>query len=225
MSDAPTPPDAPHRIRRLPQRGSYDRAVIDAILDEGLVCSVGVVVDGGPVVIPMVYARRGDELILHGAQASRLLRAGAAAAPLCVTVTLLDGLVLARSAFHHSMNYRSVVLFGVARELTDPGEKAAALAALVEHLVAGRSAEVRPPSDKELAATRVLALPIDAASAKRRTGGPVDDVEDEAWPCWAGEVPLALAAGPPRPTTQGTPPGPPPPALAAFEPARRGRRA
>ncbi len=157
--------------------------------------------------IPMAYGRRGDELILHGAQASRLLRAGAAGTPLCVTVTLVDGLVLARSAFHHSLNYRSVVVFGVARELTDAGEKAAALAAVVEHLLPGRFAAVRPPNAKELAATRVLVLPIETASAKRRTGGPLDDAEDEGWPCWAGEIPLALTAQPPRPTTQGAPPG------------------
>lgn len=219
MND-PTPPDgSPHRLRRLPQRGSYDRAVIHAILDEGLFCSVGIATAAGPVVIPMAYARLGDEVVLHGAPASRLLQAAAGGAPVCVTVTLLDGLVLARSAFHHSLNYRSAVLFGVARELTDAGEKAAALRAVVEHLLPGRAADARPPTPKELAATRVLAMRVDAASAKRRSGGPLDDADDEAWPCWAGEVPLALAARPPRPTTQGSPPGAPPPAIAGYDPA------
>ncbi|HVT09910.1 MAG TPA: pyridoxamine 5'-phosphate oxidase family protein [Polyangia bacterium] len=219
-SDAP-PDGSPHRLRRLPQRGSYDRQVIDAILDEGLVCLAGIAPEGSPVVIPMAYARRGDQLILHGAPASRLLGAGAAGTPMCVTVTLLDGLVLARSAFHHSLNYRSVVVFGTARELTEPAEKAAALEALVEHLLPGRSAAARPPNAKELAATRVLALSIEAASAKRRTGGPLDDREDESWPCWAGEIPLALTAQAPRPTTQGTPPGEPPASVRRYQPARR----
>jgi len=217
-----------HRIRRQPQRGSTDRAVIDAILDEGLVCSVGIVAGGRPIVIPMAYARRGDEIILHGAQASRLLATGAGGAPICVTVTLLDGVVLARSAFHHSMNYRSVVLFGTARELTDAAEKAAALAALVEHVLPGRMSNdsgVRPPSPKELAATRVLAMPIEAASAKRRAGGPLDDAEDLDRPGWAGEIPLALVAGQPRPTTDGRPPGPPPAEVAGYAPAGRGRGA
>lgn len=221
MSSDRPPEGSPHRIRRLPERGSYDRQVIDSILDEGLVCFVGIAPEGAPVVIPMAYGRRGDELILHGAQASRLLRAGAAGTPVCVTVTLLDGLVLARSAFHHSLNYRSVVLFGVARELTDPDEKAAALATVVEHLLPGRFGDVRPPNAKELAATRVLAVPIDAASAKRRAGGPLDDAADEEWPCWAGEIRLALAAQELRPTTQGTPPGAPPPSVRDYQPARR----
>jgi uncharacterized protein len=219
-SDVPSD-DSPHRIRRLPQRGSYDRAVIDGILDEGLVCFVGIAAGASPVVIRMAYGRRGDELILHGAQASRLLRAGAAGTPLCVTVTLLDGLVLARSAFHHSLNYRSVVLFGVARELSDPDEKAAALAAVVEHLLPGRFADVRPPNAKELAATRVLLMPIDAASAKRRSGGPLDDPEDEARPCWAGEIPLVLTAQRPCATTQGSPPGEPPASVSGYQPGRR----
>ncbi|HXU65301.1 MAG TPA: pyridoxamine 5'-phosphate oxidase family protein [Polyangia bacterium] len=220
--NGPTPPDgSPHRLRRLPQRGSYDRAVIHAILDEGLFCSVGIATADGPVVIPMAYARLGDEVVLHGAPASRLLQAAGGGTPVCVTVTLLDGLVLARSAFHHSLNYRSAVLFGVARELTDAGEKAAALRAVVEHLLPGRSAAARPPTPKELAATRVLAMRVDAASAKRRSGGPLDDAADQDWPCWAGEVPLALVAQAPRPTTEGSPPGPPPPAIAGYDPGRR----
>ncbi len=222
VPERPAPPEeAPHRIRRLPQRGSYDRAVIDAILDEGLFCSVGIATTTGPVVIPMAYARAGDDLILHGAPASRLLKTAAGGTPVCVTVTLLDGLVLARSAFHHSLNYRSAVLFGAARELTEASEKAAALRAVVEHLLPGRSAQARPPNAKELAATRVLAVRIEAASAKRRSGGPLDDAADDDWPCWAGELPLALAAQAPRPTTQGVPPGPPPPALAGYARPRR----
>jgi nitroimidazol reductase NimA-like FMN-containing flavoprotein (pyridoxamine 5'-phosphate oxidase superfamily) len=227
MSDSDfsqTQPTPSNRIRRLPQRGSYDRAVIDAILDEGLVCSVGIVADGHPIVIPMAYARRGDEILLHGAQASRLLAAGATS-PICVTVTLLDGLVLARSAFHHSVNYRSVVLFGRARELTDPVEKAAAMTALVEHVLPGRWAGVRAPSPKELAATRVLAVRIEGASAKRRTGGPLDDVEDQDRPGWAGEVPLSLTARPPVPTSQGISPGPAPAEISGYDPALRRRPA
>ncbi len=223
-NDAPAgqpPPGAPHRLRRMPGRGSYERAVIHAILDEGLFCSVGIATEAGPVVIPMAYARLGDQLILHGAPASRLLQAAAAGTPVCVSVTLLDGLVLARSAFHHSLNYRSAVLFGVARELTEPGDKAAALHALVEHLLPGRTADARPPSAKELAATRVLAMRVDGASAKRRSGGPIDDPSDEAWPCWAGELPLGLAAEAPRPTSQRSPPGPAPAALTGYRRPRR----
>ena len=212
-----------HRIRRIPQRGSYDRAVIDAILDEGLICSVGIVAGTQPVVIPMAYVRRGDEIVLHGAQASRLL-ATTAAAPVCISVTLLDGLVMARSAFHHSMNYRSVVLFGTARELTDAADKNAALTALVEHVLPGRAASVRAPNPKELAATRVVAVRIEAASAKQRSAGPLDDPEDLDLPVWAGVIPLALTAGPPRPTDQGTPPGPPPSEISGYVPSSLGRR-
>jgi uncharacterized protein len=190
-----------HRLRRIPQRGSYDRAVVDAILDEGLVCSVGIAAGGQPIVIPMAYVRRGDEIILHGAQASRLLAAGATA-PVCVSVTLLDGLVLAKSAYHHSMNYRSVVVFGGARELTDPTEKTAALAALVERVQPGRWPQVRAPNHKELAATRLLAIRIEAASAKQRSGGPLDEPEDLDWPCWAGVIPLALTRGEPAASVQ-----------------------
>ena len=197
MNDTAINPTARTQIRRLPARGSYDRALIHAILDEGLVCHVGFELEGQPYVIPMVYARHDDRLILHGAPASRMLKAGAAGTAMCATVTLIDGLVFARSAFHHSMNYRSVVVLGVAREVTDPSEKRAALDALVEHLARGRSRETRPPSDKELASTRVLALPITEASAKARTGGPVDDDEDLALPYWAGHVPLRLVAGEP----------------------------
>lgn len=204
-----TPTDR-SRLRRIPARGSYDRAVVHRILDEALVASVGFVVDGAPFVVPMAHARHDDELYLHGAAASRALGQGAAGAPLCVTVTLLDGLVLARSAFHHSFNYRSVMLFGQARELTAPDEKRRALACLVDHVLAGRAADARPPSDKELRATRVLALPIAEASAKLRTGGPLDDDEDLGLPHWAGHLPLRLVASPPVPDARAAPHGPMP---------------
>ena len=184
-------------LRRAPARGSYDRALVHAILDEGLVAAVGFVADGQPFVMPMAYARLGDQLILHGARASRALKLAAEGGPLCVTVTLLDGLVLARSAFSHSMNYRSVVVLGQARELTDHPEKLAALAAVVDHVLPGRSAQARPPNDKELAATRVVALPIVEASAKVRAGGPHDDEADQQHPCWAGHLPLSLVPGAP----------------------------
>ncbi|HUS29082.1 MAG TPA: pyridoxamine 5'-phosphate oxidase family protein [Kofleriaceae bacterium] len=191
-----TKPNSPRAtIRRKPQRGSYDRAVVHRILDEGLVAHVGFAVDGMPYVIPMVYGRLGDELILHGAVASRMLKQGSTSVPMCATVTLIDGLVLARSWFHHSMNYRSVVVFGTSREITDRDEKLAALTVVVDHATPGRSRESRWPDDKELAATRVIALPIEEASAKQRIGGPLpDEGDDAALPHWAGEIPLALRA-------------------------------
>ena len=177
-------------VRRLPARGSYDRGVLDAILDEGLVCHVGFVVDGQPYVIPTTYGRRGGQLYLHGSAASRMLKAMRGGIPVCVTVTHLDGLVLARSAFHHSMNYRSVVVLGMAQEVVDPEERWAALRAIVDHVVPGRWDEVRPPSENELRATLVLRLAIDEASAKIRTGPPVDDDADYTLPFWAGELPM-----------------------------------
>lgn len=189
------PPSERTRVRRLPKRGAYDRATIDAILDEGLICHLGFVADGAPLVIPTGYARDGDRLLLHGSRTSASMRALAAGAKACVTVTLLDGLVLARSAFHHSMNYRSVVVLGVATEITEPAEKRAVLDVLVEHLVPGRTADARGPDDRELELTTVVALPLDEASAKVRTGGPSDDEEDHDLPIWAGVVPLALRAG------------------------------
>ena len=166
------------------------------MLDEGLVCHVGFVSEGQPFVVPSAYARLGDRLIIHGSAASRMLKALASGAPACVTVTLLDGLVLARSSFHHSMNYRSVVVVGKAEEIVLPAEKRRALDAIVEHIVPGRTAEVRPPSDKELRGTRVVALPIDEASAKLRSGPPKDDEEDYALDCWAGELPLVQRTAP-----------------------------
>jgi nitroimidazol reductase NimA-like FMN-containing flavoprotein (pyridoxamine 5'-phosphate oxidase superfamily) len=185
------------RVRRLPERAAYDRATVHAILDEGFLCHLGFVVDGQPYVIPTGYARVGDTVFLHGSTGSRLgLRPGM---DVCVTVTLVDGLVLARSAFHHSMNYRSVMAIGRTRPVTDPGEKEAALRALVEHIVPGRSDEVRGGDSRELAATAVLALPLAEVSAKVRTGPPKDDEPDYALPIWAGVLPLALTPGEPAP--------------------------
>ena len=187
------------RVRRLPKRGHYETETIHAILDEALICHVGFVVEGSPVVIPTIHWRDGDTLYLHGSAASRMLRSLRDGIDACVTVTLLDGLVLARSAFHHSMNYRSVIVFGKAREVTDAGEKLRALDALVEHVVRGPSKEARPANEKELRQTLVLAIPLSEASAKIRTGGPVDDEEDYALPVWAGVLPLTLTPGEPLP--------------------------
>ena len=183
--------------KRIPKRGHYDRETINAILDEGLICHVGFVADGQPFVIPTGYARVGDELYLHGSAASRMLRELSKGVDVCVTVTLLDGLVLARSAFHHSMNYRSVVILGKAELVTETNEKNKALEALTEHFVLGRWEEVRWPTELELKATSVLKLPITEASAKIRTGDPVDDEEDYSMDVWAGVIPLTMADGEP----------------------------
>lgn len=185
------------KVNRLPQRGSYEQETVYKILDEGLVCHVGFVVDGQPFVIPTGYARQGDRLLIHGAAASRMLKSLREGIKVCVTVTLLDGLVLARSAFHHSMNYRSVVVFGVATVLEDADEKMAALTAFTEHIIPGRWDQVRIPNEKELAATMVLAIDLSEASAKVRTGPPKDDPEDYALPVWAGELPLRQVAAEP----------------------------
>lgn len=187
------------RLKRLPKRGNYDRETINAILDEAIICHVGFVVDGQPYVIPTGYARVGDDLYIHGSAASRMLRELAEGVDVCVTVTLLDGLVLARSAFHHSMNYRSVVILGKATLVTDADEKYSALKALTEHFVPGRWPEVRWPNELELKATSVLKLPIAEASAKIRTGPPIDDDEDYAMDVWAGVLPLSLTPGEPIP--------------------------
>src|SRR5205085_308388 len=184
-------------IKRLPQRGRYERATVKEILDEGFVCHVGFVLDGQPFVIPTGYARVEDVLYVHGARASRMLKALSDGVQVCVTVTIVDGLVLARSAFHHSMNYRSVVVFGRARAVTDKAEKLTALRALTEHIAPGRWAETRQPNRQELNATTVLAVPLVEASAKVRTGPPVDDEEDYALAVWAGELPLRLTASAP----------------------------
>jgi uncharacterized protein len=184
-------------LKRLPQRGSFERQQINEILDEGLVCHVGFVSNGQPFVIPTGYARVGDMLIIHGSQASRMLRQLGQGIDVCVTVTLIDGLVLARSAFHHSMNYRSVVVFGHATVIEDREEKMAALEALSEHIIPGRWDEVRGPNDRELQLTTVLAIQLTEASAKVRTGPPVDDEADYDLPVWAGVIPLQMVANKP----------------------------
>jgi nitroimidazol reductase NimA-like FMN-containing flavoprotein (pyridoxamine 5'-phosphate oxidase superfamily) len=184
------------QVRRLPKRGHYDAALIHAILDEGFVCHVAFVHDGSPVVIPTNYGRSGGVIYIHGSAASRMLRTLEQGVPVSIAVTLVDGLVLARSAFHHSINYRSVVIFATAVPVTDPAEKNEALRLFSEQLVPGRWAEVRPPAPQELKATSVLKVSLDEASAKVRTGGPVDDEEDYALPIWAGVLPLHLAAKP-----------------------------
>jgi uncharacterized protein len=181
-------------LKRLPQRGSYDREVINQILDEGFVCHVGFAVDERPFVIPTGYARVGDSLVIHGSQASRMLRTLGQGIDVCATVTLVDGLVLARSAFHHSMNYRSVVVFGRATVIEDPAAKVAALRALSEQMIPGRWVDVRAPSEREVQQTTVLSLPLTEASAKVRSGPPLDDEEDYDLPVWAGVIPLRLVA-------------------------------
>ncbi|HUI03319.1 MAG TPA: pyridoxamine 5'-phosphate oxidase family protein [Acidimicrobiales bacterium] len=186
-------------LRRKRERGHHDRAAVDAILDEAFVCHVGFRDGEGVAVLPTAYARVGDSLYLHGAAANHMLRALGDGAPACVTVTLVDGIVLARSAFHHSMNYRSVVLFGPAARVDDPDEKRRALLAIVDHVTPGRSTDARPPTESELRATAVVRFPIDEGSAKVRTGGPVEEPEDLDLPVWAGEIPLALAVGDPQP--------------------------
>jgi nitroimidazol reductase NimA-like FMN-containing flavoprotein (pyridoxamine 5'-phosphate oxidase superfamily) len=202
------------RVRRLPARGVFDRAAIHAILDEAIVCHVAFVVDRQPYAIPTGHARIGDALYLHGSAASRMVRQLAAGVDVCVTVTIVDGLVLARSAFHHSMNYRSAVVLGRARLVTGHDEKATALRRFTDHIVPGRWAELRPVTDRELKGTSVLALPIEEASAKVRTGPPLDDGEDLEWPVWAGVVPLVTTAGAPVPDAH-VKPGLPP-----FDPGR-----
>lgn len=193
------PPTARTRLRRLPERGSYDRATAYAILDEALICHVGFAGDGGPVVIPTIHARLGDRLIVHGSPASRMLRAAAGGVPVCVAVTLLDGLVLARSVFHHSMNYRSVIVFGTATPLTDPDDKLAAMRAVTEHVVPGRWDDARRPDDKEFKATLLLGVPLEEASIKIRSGPPGDDEEDYDLDVWAGVIPYAQRPGDPIP--------------------------
>ena len=195
-----TPPaSARTKLRRLPKRGHHDRATIDAILDEALVGHLGFVHDGRPAVIPTLHARVGDDVYIHGSSASRMIRALAAGVEACLTVTLVDGLVLARSAFHHSVNYRSVVLYGTATPVTEPEAKERALEAFTEKLVPGRWAEVRWPTRKELKGTAALALPIAEGSAKVRTGPPIDEDEDYALDAWAGVVPIRTEMLEPEP--------------------------
>jgi nitroimidazol reductase NimA-like FMN-containing flavoprotein (pyridoxamine 5'-phosphate oxidase superfamily) len=199
MADTPIDQTPRTTLQRVPERASYDRDLIYGILDEGLVCHVGLAVEGQPYVIPMSYARRGDHLILHGSSASRLLTQLSEGAPTCVTVTLLDGLVLARSATHHSVNYRSVMVFGFARTIRDPEKKREALRFLVEHTVPGRASDVRPPNNAELAATIVVELPIKEASAKTRSGPPQDAEADMHLLAWTGVLPLRTTTLEPEP--------------------------
>jgi uncharacterized protein len=191
-SSAPTPRT---RVVREPQRAVYDRSVVNRILDEGFICHVGFAVDGQPFVIPTSYGRHEDVLYIHGSAASRMLRNVSGGIPLCVTVTLLDGLVLARSIFNHSMNYRSVVVLGTGTAIEDREEKLTALRLLSEHIVPGRWNEVRQPNEKELKATTILRVPIQEFSAKVREGPVIDDEEDYAFPVWAGVLPLNLVTG------------------------------
>ncbi|MGA7703648.1 MAG: pyridoxamine 5'-phosphate oxidase family protein [Solirubrobacteraceae bacterium] len=216
-TNAPSPRT---RVRRMPARADYERDTIDAILDEALIAHVGFAVEGEPYVIPTLHARVGERVYFHGSSAGRTVRALAGGAQMCLTVTLLDGLVLARSAVHHSVNYRSVVVFGQATAIEQPAEKMAAIEAFTERLVPGRWEEARPPTLKELKAIQVLSLPLDEASAKLRTGPPLDDEEDYSRDTWAGVIPLRTVTGEPVPDTrlaEGTPLSP---AARAWSPGR-----
>lgn len=191
-----TPPDPRAEVRRKPQRADYDPDAVHAVLDEALVCHLGFAVEGQPYVIPTTFARRGEELLVHGSPASRMLRHFDGTNEACVTVTILDGLVLSKSAFNHSMNYRSVVCFGRPLVVEDAGEKASALDAITDRLAPGRREHLRPMTDKEVGATTVLSMPLDAVSLKSRSG-PSGDTED--WDVWTGVIPYALVAGDPIP--------------------------
>lgn len=210
------------RVQRYAERGVYDAGSIEAILDEGLVCHVGVVINQQPYVLPMAYARVDDVILLHGSRKSRLMRHLATGCQASVAVTLLDGIVLARSHFHHSLNYRSVVLVGRAREVRDPERKRVALHALVERLVPGRAAHARAPSEQEIAATSILEFPLTHASAKVRTGPPQDPDWDLGLDVWAGVIPLALVPGVPRTAPDLRPDQPLPDHVRAYEPPGRG---
>ncbi len=190
------------QVKRLPKRGNYDRETVYSILDTAFVCHVGFSVDGQPFVIPTNYGRSGDTLYLHGSAASRMLKTLSGGVPVCVTVTHVDGLVLARSAFHHSVNYRSVVILGKAQLVEDPAEKMEALRIFTEHVMKGRWNDVRIPTEQELKATIVLSLALEEVSAKVRTGGPIDDEADYALPVWAGVLPLETVAKRPLPDAQ-----------------------
>jgi uncharacterized protein len=198
MPDNPMPTQRT-RVIREPDRGVYDRETAYRILDEGFLCHVGFSVDGQPFVIPTSYGRKDSNLYIHGSAASRMLREIKQGVPVCVTVTLLDGLVLARSVFNHSMNYRSVVVLGKATLVDDPEEKLEALRVLAEHILPGRWDDARQPNERELKATSVLQVPIEEFSAKVRTGPPIDDEEDYSFPTWAGVIPLEMRVGPPDP--------------------------
>jgi len=196
MPDNPMPTPRT-RVVREPDRGVYDRDTLNRILDEAFLCHIGFVVDGQPYVIPTSYGRDGDVLYVHGSAASRMLRNLSQGIPVCITVTLLDGLVVARSVFNHSMNYRSVVILGTATLVDNPEEKLKALRALSEHILPQRWDDVRQPNEKELKATSVLRIPIEEFSAKVRTGPPIDDEPDYAFPTWAGVIPLEMQSGTP----------------------------
>lgn len=212
------------RVRRAPARGVYDRQAIDAILDEGLIAHLGFVHDGHPFVIPMLHARIGDKVYIHGSTASRTIRTLTDGFPATLMVTLLDGVVLARSAFHHSLNYRSVVVLGHATPVEGPEERLRALEAFTERLVPGRWDEVRPPSPKELKGTRVLSIALDECSAKVRTGPPMDDDEDYALPVWAGVIPIHTAAGAPIADPRSRPGVAPSRAVTTWTPQRHAPR-
>jgi hypothetical protein len=218
MARRPQPAPSPRiRVRRLPERAGYDRSTIDAVLDAGLVAHLGFVHDGQPFVIPTLHARIGDHVYIHGSAASRTLRALGTGAAACLTVTLLDGIVFARSVFEHSMNYRSVVVLGTATPVTEPDEKLSALEAFAEKLLPGRWSEARAPTPKELKATSVLRMPLDEASAKIRTGGPTDgDTPDAELDVWAGYLPLVVKALAPVPDPTLRPGIPAPPTLAEY---------
>jgi len=192
-------PTARTRVVREADRGVYDRETVYRILDEGFLCHVGFVSDGQPFVIPTSYGRKGANLYIHGSVASRMLRHMKDGVPVCITVTLLDGFVLARSVFNHSMNYRSVVILGKTAQVEDPEEKLAALHALSEHILPGRWEDARQPNERELKITSVLRVPIEEFSAKVRTGPPIDDAEDYSFATWAGVIPLEMKAGAPIP--------------------------
>lgn len=206
------------QVKRLPKRGHYDRETVYQILDAGFVCHVGFAVDAQPYVIPTNYGRSGDTLYLHGSAASRMLKTLSGGVPVCVTVTLVDGLVMARSAFHHSVNYRSVVILGTAQLVEDPAEKREALHNFTEHVMKGRWNDVRQPAEHELKATTVLCLPLEEVSAKVRTGGPVDDEPDYELPVWAGVLPLETVAKPAIPDARCKPDLPVPEYLKNYKP-------
>jgi len=214
------PPTERTQVKRLPKRGVYDREAVYKILDEGFICHAGFTVDTQPYVIPTGYGRSGDTLYLHGSAASRMLRTLSEGVPVCVTVTLIDGLVMARSAFHHSMNYRSVVVLGTAQLVEDPKEKMNALHVFTEQVARGRWNDVRKPTEQELKATTVLALPLEEVSAKVRTGPPLDDEEDYALPMWAGVLPLKLTAQEPLRDARANPAIPAPAYLTHYSRAK-----
>ena len=197
-----TAPSDRTEVRRLPERAVYDRETIHAIVDEALICHVGFLADASPVVIPTIHARIDDTLYFHGSPASRMLRGMKKGMEVSIAITLLDGLVVARTPFHQSLNYRSVIVFGEARLVDDPDEKQLALKAVTDHVTPGRWEDSRPPSEKEIAGTLVLAVPLDEVSAKVRIGPPVDDEDDIGLPYWAGVVPLSIVPGAPIPSEE-----------------------